>query len=103
MAGAVPISLPIEVESDAANLVHYGFSLPNGDRLLALWTNGGAVDEDPGVQANLLLRGFSATSVVGVDIRNGMEHEILTSPQNGDLMIRNLLVKDYPIVLRLLQ
>ena len=83
--------------------MYYGFSLPNGDRLLALWTNGVAVDEDPGVQANLLLRGFSVNSVVGVDIRNGMEHEILTSAQNSNLMIRNLLVKDYPIVLRLLQ
>ena len=103
MAGAAPISLPIEVESDAANIVYYGFALPNGDRLLALWTNGGAVDEDPGVQANLLLRGFSVNRVVGVDIRNGMEHEIQTSPQNGDLVIRNLLVKDYPIILRLVR
>ena len=103
MAGAVPINLPLEIESDAANLVHYGFSLPNGDQLLALWTNGAAVDDDPGVQANLLLRGHSVNSVVGVDIRNGMEHEILTSAQNGDLVIRNLLVKDYPIILHLLQ
>ena len=103
MAGAAPISLPLEIESDAANIAHYGFSLPNGDRLLALWTNGVAVDEDPGVQADLRLRGFSAASVVGVDIRNGMEHEIHTSAQNGNLMIRNFLVKDYPILLRLLQ
>ena len=103
MAGAVPISLPIEIESNAPNIVHYGFSLPNGDRLLALWTNGVAVDEDPGVQANLVLRGFSVNSVVGVDIRNGMGHEILSSVQNGDLVIQNLLVKDYPIILQLLQ
>ena len=101
MAGAAPISLPIEVKSDAANIARYGFSLPNGDRLIALWSNGIAADEDPGVQANLRLRGFSVTSVEGIDIRNGMEHEILTSAQNGDLMIRNLLVKDYPIILRL--
>ena len=103
MAGAASLSLPIEIESDAANIVHYGFSLPNDDRLLALWTNGAAVDEDPGVQANLLLRGLSVNSVVGVDIRNGMQHEILSSVQNGDLVIRNLLIKDYPIILQLLQ
>ena len=103
MAGAAPLSFPIEIESEAADIVHYGFSLPNGDQLLALWTNGAAVDDDPGVQANLLLRGHSVNSVVGVDIRNGMQHEILASAQNGDLMIRNLLVKDYPIILQLLQ
>ena len=103
MAGAVPISLPLEIESDAANIRHYGFSLPNGDRLLALWTNGVAVDEDSGVKADLLFRGLSAKNVVGVDIRNGVKHEILTSTQNENLMIRGLLVKDYPIILRLLQ
>ena len=83
--------------------MHYSFSLPNGDQLIALWTNGVAVDEDSGVQADLLLRGFSVQNVVGVDIRNGVEHEILTSAQNGNLTIRGLLVKDYPIILRLLQ
>ena len=103
MAGAAPISLPIEVESDAANIVHYGFSLPNGDRLLALWTNGVAVDEDPGVQANLLFRGISHNSAVGLDIRNGVEQDIKTEKQGGNLMIRNLLVKDYPLILRLCQ
>ena len=103
MAGAVPISLPLEIESDATNIRHYGFSLPNGDRLIALWTNGVAVDEDPGVRADLRLRGLSVNSVVGVDIRNETEHEILTSVQNGNLTIRGLLVKDYPIILRLLQ
>ena len=103
VAGAAPISLPLEIESDAANIVHYSFSLPNGDQLIALWTNGVAVDEDPGVRADLLLRGFSSESVVGMDIRNGAEHEILTSVQDGNLTIRGLLVKDYPIILRLLQ
>jgi hypothetical protein len=103
MAGGAPINLPLEIESDADNIVYYGFTLPNGDRLLALWTNGAAVDEDSGVQADLLLRGFSVQNVVGVDIRNGVEHEILTSTQNGNLIIRELLVKDYPIILRLLQ
>src|SRR3989304_5123133 len=33
MAGAQPIDLPIVIESAAANIKYYGFTLPNGDRL----------------------------------------------------------------------
>jgi hypothetical protein len=79
----------------------YSFSLPNGDQLVALWTDGVAVEEDPGVPATLTLPGFSAQKVVGIDVLNGFEQQIITSMEDGNVVIRNLLVKDYPIILRL--
>ena len=101
MSGARPTSLPIEIESEATNIRSYSFSLTNGDRLLALWTDGVAVDNDPGVEATLTLPGFSEQRVVGIDVLNGFEQELVTSPEDGNLVIQNLLVKDYPIILRL--
>ncbi|MFB0556406.1 MAG: hypothetical protein ACETVW_00905 [Dehalococcoidia bacterium] len=101
MAGAEPIDLPIEIESEATNIKSYGFSLPNGDKLLALWTDGVAVDDDPGIEATLTIPGFSAQKVVGIDVLHGFEQELVTSMEDGNLVIRSLLVKDYPIILRL--
>jgi len=101
MAGAKPVSLPIEIQSEATNIRSYSFSLPNGDKLIALWTDGVAVDDDPGVRATLTLPGFSAQKVVGIDVLNAIEQQMITDIEDRNLVIRNLLVKDYPIILRL--
>lgn len=101
MAGAEPISLPIEIQSEATNIQNYSFSLHNGDKLVALWTDGVAVDDDPGIEATLTLPGFSAQKVIGIDVLNSFEQQMVTNVEDGNLVIRNLLVKDYPIILRL--
>jgi len=101
VAGARPISISVDIESKATNIVSYGFSLPNGDRLLALWTDGVAVDDDLGIEATVTLPGFSPQKVVGIDVLNGFEQQLITNVDDGNLAIHNLLVKDYPIVLHL--
>jgi hypothetical protein len=101
MAGAQPVDLPVVIESEASNIKYYGFTLSNGDRLFAVWTDGAAVDYDPGVSATLTFPGSSAQSVTGIDVLEGFEQELIAETENGDLVIRNLVVKDYPIIVRL--
>ncbi len=101
MAGAKPIDLPIEIESEATNIRSYTFSLSNGDTLIALWTDGVAVDDDPGVKANLTIQGFTAQDVMGIDVLEGFQQPITTSNENGNLVIQNLIVRDYPLILRI--
>ena len=101
MAGASPDGLTGRIESEAENIMTYGFSLPNGDHLFALWTNGTAVDDDPGISATLTFPGTSAQKVIGIDVLNGIEQELITETVDANLVIRDLLVKDYPIILRL--
>jgi hypothetical protein len=101
MAGANPINLSVEVQGEASNIKTYGFSLPNGDRLVALWTDGLAVDDDPGIASTLTIPGFSNWNAVGMDVLNGFEQKLIISNENGNLIIRDLLIKDYPIVIRL--
>jgi len=101
MAGARPISLPIEIQSEATNIRSYSFSLPNGDHLIALWTDGIAVDDDPGISATLTIPGFSGQAATGIDVLHSFEQKLMTSSEGDNLVIRNLLVKDYPIILRL--
>jgi hypothetical protein len=100
MAGAEPASLPVEIESAADNIESYAFSLPNGDKLLALWVDGTATDGNPSIEATLTLPDFSAQKVVAIDVLNSFEQEMVTEVDDGDLVISNLLVKDYPIILR---
>jgi hypothetical protein len=100
MAGTRPITLPVEIESEATDIASYAFTLPNGDALFALWTNGAAVDDYPDVRASLAFPGLSALKVVGIDVLNGVEQELITEMENDTLFIRGLLVKDYPIMIR---
>jgi hypothetical protein len=101
LAGAEPTGVTLSVQTiEHANVRHYAFVLPNGDRLVALWTNDEAVEDDPGVNATLTIPGSSAQKVIGVDVVNSFEQELIAEAENGNLVIRNLLVKDYPIILR---
>ena len=101
MAGAEPVDLPIEIQSEAENIRSYSFSLLNGATLVALWTDGVAVDEDPGVNATLTLPNFSAQEVTGIDVLTGYQQSITASNESGNLVIENLIVRDYPLILHI--
>jgi hypothetical protein len=102
LAGAEPTeNLAMQIESEAANIRSYAFSLGDGDYLVALWTDGVAVDDDPGIEARLLFTGLSAQEVVGIDILHGFQQQQMISDRDGNLALRNLLVKDYPVFLRI--
>lgn len=101
MAGTEPANLPIKIQIEATNIRSYTFSLPNGDQLIALWIDGEAVDSYPGINTTVSIPGFSTQKVVGIDVLYGFEQELITSIEDGSTVINNLLVKDYPIILRL--
>jgi hypothetical protein len=101
MNGSQPAAIPVQVVSEAEIIASYGFSLPNGDRLFALWSDGVAADDDPGSPATLTFPGVSDTTVTGIDVLEGFEQELIASEEDGNLVVRDLLVKDYPIILRL--
>ena len=103
MAGARPVTttMPVQIQTTITNTASYTFTLPNGDHLLALWSDGVAVDDDPGREATLTLPGLADRAVVGIDPLHGFEQPIVTREGNGSLVIEDLLVKDYPIILRL--
>jgi len=103
MAGAQPVSLPLEIESNATNIRNYSFSLPNGDMLVALWTDGVAVDNATGVRANLAIQNITSEVVTGIDVLEGFQQPITMSNENGNLTIQNLIVRDYPMILHIVK
>lgn len=102
MAGATPADLPVRIDDAAtiARLRNFAFSLPNGDRLFAIWNDTTAVEEDPGRNVTLTFPDISGNAF-GLDVLHGFEQHLITETTGGDLLIRDLLVRDYPLILRL--
>jgi len=100
MAGVEPAELPVDIESAADNIMSYTFSTLEGDRLLAVWTNGIAVDNDPGVEATITIPNFPASGVVCIDLLNNLEQDLIFEMVDGNLIVSNLVVKDYPLIIK---
>ncbi|HUI88948.1 MAG TPA: hypothetical protein VLX61_09500 [Anaerolineales bacterium] len=76
-------------------------TIPNGDRLVAVWNDGRAVDDDPGISSTITVPGFAGWKATGMDVLHGFEHGLTTNNANGDLTVRDFMLKDYPIIIRL--
>jgi len=103
MAGHRPANLPALIDSAATHVESYSYSLPNGDKLIAIWDNGVAVDHDVGILSSLDIPGFAGWNATAIDVLFGFELELISSNENGDLIIQDILIKDYPIIIRLSQ
>jgi len=102
MAGHEAIDMPVEIDIDYDGPVAYcAFRYPNGNRVLAIWIDGIAQDEDLGIPATITFPGLAAEVVTGIDVLHGLEQELVFEIEGEGTIIRNLLVKDYPILIRL--
>ena len=104
LAGAEPadgIEFTIETSQEVQYLRQYAFTLPNGDILLAVWRNGPAVENDIGTVSTLRIGDVSASNVTGINVFYGFEQELIAENVDNDLVIHDLLVKDYPIFIKI--
>jgi len=102
MAGHESIDMPVEIDIETDGPVAYcTFRYPNGDRMLAVWTDGIAQDEDPGISSTITFPGLAARSVTGIDVLHGFGQELIFETDGENTIIRDLLIKDYPILIRL--
>jgi len=99
MVGAETTSLPLTIQTTATDVVSYTFSLPNNDHMIALWTDGVAVDHYAGIPSQLVIPGFAGWNATGIDVLNGFQQELKSSSENDNLIIRDLLIEDYPIII----
>ena len=58
MTGVQAVELPVEIESEADNIKVYAFTYSNGDRLLAVWTDGAAAEDDSYTNVTLTIPNF---------------------------------------------
>jgi hypothetical protein len=100
-AGASADAFAVEIQTDAQNIKAFTFTKTDGSKLVAIWTDGVAVEIDSGMLATLTIPSISAGEVTGIDVLYGFEQQLITSSENDNLVIRDLLIKDYPIILRI--
>ena len=115
MAGTRPVSHSVRIENEPSDTMTYAFIMPNGDFMFALWTDGVATDDNSsittkltvlsslyfqGITTKLTFPGISDQKAIGMNVLYGFQQELITEIESGDLVIRNLLVRDYPILIR---
>ena len=101
MAGAEPIPWQIRIESPSEELESSSFVLPDGSRLVTLWLDTVAADYYPGVNITQTLGNISPDIVIGIDSLNGLQQPLQSHRKHGNLIIPNLLIRDYPLILRI--
>jgi len=103
MDEAQPAELNYLIENKAGvDTEAYAFSLADGSYLLGLWAEGIVEDFDPGVEGNIYFEGIEAQRVTVIDMLNGVEQEFTFDyDEKGDLVILDLMLKDYPLMIKL--
>jgi hypothetical protein len=101
MAGAKPSNVSLITPSNVF-IRNYSFSLPDGSQLVALWIDGVAVDDDPGIKATVIIQNVSPQKVTGIDVLNSFEQPLIVDNEGSDIVINNLMIKDYPVFLHLI-
>ncbi|NLF52718.1 MAG: hypothetical protein GX577_16450 [Leptolinea sp.] len=100
-SGVEVTQFPVEISTTIINVVSYTFSLPQDTYLLALWNDGVAADEDLGVGATVKIPGFAGYLATGLDPLHSLQQPLITRDEGNALVIENLMLKDYPILIRL--
>ena len=93
----------VEAQTESANYKMFTFAGSDGSRLVALWADGVAANDDPGIPSTITIPGFAGWKATGIDVLNGFEQGLITDDENGNLVISDFLLKDYPIIIRLSQ
>ncbi len=101
LAGTKTGNYPVEISTAAGKVVSYTFSLSNGDRLVAFWVDGIAVEDNSGISATMTIPDLSDRSAVGLDVLHGFRQELVAEKADGDLVLHDLLIKDYPTIILL--
>ena len=89
------------MSTTAADVLSYTFSLPAGDRLVALWQTVDIQDEDPAVAVMIRIPGSGDATARIIDGLAGFQQELKVSMAGSDLVIKDLRIRDYPLFVRL--
>jgi hypothetical protein len=69
---------------------------------VAFWLPGEGSDDAPDIKSDAIIPKFKCKEAKGIDVLNGTEQELRISIEGGKTILRGMLIKDYPIMVRLL-
>jgi hypothetical protein len=101
LEAARPVESTLEFRGQSAKLDSYLFRLPDGSRMAAYWLPGTGSDNPPEARADIVIHGFNPSKATGVDVLNGLEQELKVTAESGTSILKDMLVMDYPVLIRL--
>lgn len=101
LAGTSPGDVDAAIDSEATDIATAAFATPSGDKLLALWIDQAASDDDPRPAATLTVHGMAGRTATGFDVVGGVQQQLVVTADGADLVIPDLLITDAPIIVRL--
>jgi hypothetical protein len=72
-------------------------------KVIAVWLPGAVGDGDPAVACDVVLPGHVFQQAVGIDLMNGTEQRLNVSDADGQPILKNVLLKDWPVLIRLVE
>lgn len=99
--GTRPADLNLEFSNKDQKVEYYGFKLANGGLMLGAWLPGKSEDRCPGINSDVIVHAAKCRKVVGIDTLNGVEQELKFKQDGERLVIPGLVIRDYPLMLRL--
>jgi hypothetical protein len=100
LAGAQPIDVPVKFGRFAEELRTAAFKLPDGSKLVAIWRDTPARDDDFGLPNTITLSGAKAATLTGIDPLYAFQQELVFSQKNDEIVIENFFIQQYPTFIR---
>jgi hypothetical protein len=94
-----PGELEYAIDGAPANLEAFPLKSPEG-RALVLWLGGHAKDRCDGTAVDVRLKASWRTAT-GFEPINGVSQRLNITPTDGGVLLKGVLVRDWPIILRL--
>ena len=67
-----------------------------------MWTDGIVEDFYPGIESEIRLQDIEVESITVIDMLHGIEQKLSVDYDiSGNIVIRGLMIKDYPLIIRL--
>jgi len=99
LAGAEPIDFSIDENHNIKNLSAYSFILPDGDHLIAIWSDAIADFNYHGDVVTISIKNLSVNKAIGIDVMNSFQQELLITSENRKTLLPDLIIKDYPLII----
>ncbi len=96
-----PAQIDVELSNREKSFETVGLKTENGDFLLAIWIPGRASDDSLDITTDIILPHTQFQQATGIDVLNGSEQVLRSSKSKGKPILKGMLIKDYPIVIKL--
>jgi hypothetical protein len=86
--------------SDGQGLLYFTFQRGDGERMVSVWIDGPSQEGIVEAKTDIVFPGVKARRATVADIMNGTEQELEVGGNGKETVLRGMLVKDYPVFVK---